>query len=109
MIFLALIFPWELGLLGSATTFFIYTVFALIGLGFIVVLMPEIGEAQAEAVAMRIRDKLEAALTGKVSLSVGVAVLGPDTDAEALIRSADVAMYDAKKAGGARVVVRRPG
>ena len=47
-------------------------------------------------------------LEGKVSLSVGVALLGPDTDAEALIRTADLAMYAAKKAGGARIVVRRP-
>ena len=36
-----LVFPWELANLGSAGTFLIYGVFALIGLVFIVILLPE--------------------------------------------------------------------
>jgi len=36
-----LVFPWELSTLGSATTFLIYGIFALIGLVFVIVLLPE--------------------------------------------------------------------
>lgn len=36
-----LVFPWELVNLGNATTFFIYGVFAIIGLGFIIFKLPE--------------------------------------------------------------------
>jgi MFS family permease len=36
-----LVFPWELEVLGSATTFLIYGVFALLGLIFIIKVVPE--------------------------------------------------------------------
>lgn len=36
-----LVFPWELANFGSATTFFLYAVFALLGLGFILWQVPE--------------------------------------------------------------------
>jgi hypothetical protein len=35
------IFPWELEVLGSATTFFIYGAFAVLGLVFIIMKVPE--------------------------------------------------------------------
>jgi hypothetical protein len=35
------VFPWELEVLGSATTFLLYGVFALLGLVFIVRVIPE--------------------------------------------------------------------
>nr|MDT0667885.1 GGDEF domain-containing protein [Micromonospora sp. DSM 115978] len=46
-----------------------------------------------------------------VLASIGVAVAGPDTDVRAatLLRTADVAMYEAKQGGKGRVAVRRLG
>jgi len=36
-----LLFPWELAALGSSLTFFIYGLFALLGLGFVLAVVPE--------------------------------------------------------------------
>ena len=36
-----LVFPWELANLGNALTFFIYGMFALVGLGLVMWLLPE--------------------------------------------------------------------
>lgn len=77
------------------------------------IMMPETEIEGAVDVAERIRKKLAADRlpAGKISLSVGVAGFpmhgdGPD----ALIAAADAALYEAKRAGGDRVVAaaRRP-
>ena len=44
----------------------------------------------------------------QVSISVGVALSTPDSDAEALLSNADIAMYNAKAAGKDRYVVFEP-
>ena len=44
----------------------------------------------------------------QVSISVGVALSAPDSDAEALLSNADIAMYNAKAAGKNRYVVFEP-
>ena len=71
------------------------------------VLLPEVGEEEALAVAERIR----IAVTGKTSdgsdslirvpvqVSIGVAELEPEGTYESLLRSADAALYRAKDAG----------
>ena len=43
-----------------------------------------------------------------LSASGGIAIGGPDDDAESLLRKADLAMYEAKARGKARVVVYEP-
>jgi len=44
----------------------------------------------------------------QISISVGVALSTPDSDAEQLLANADIAMYNAKAAGKARYVVFEP-
>jgi diguanylate cyclase (GGDEF)-like protein len=70
--------------------------------------------AQATEVAERMAVELSApvALGGRdvfVTTSVGVALSGPDSTAETLIRDADAAMYQAKSLGRSRVVVHDAG
>ena len=55
------------------------------------VLLPEAGEEEARAAAMRILDELA------LSASFGVAVCGADCEPEALLRDADDAMYRTKR------------
>lgn len=53
-----LVFPWELSTLGSATTFLIYGIFALIGLVFVIVLLPETKNKSLEELeAILVKDK----------------------------------------------------
>jgi len=77
-----------------------------------VVLLEEIHDvSEAEAVAGRVQRALDAPviLSGErvqVAASIGIAVSGdPNTDAEALLRDADTAMYHAKARGRARLEV----
>ncbi len=68
------------------------------------VLLPDTDAEEAAVVAERIRARVEAELP-HVTASLGVAQLGvPAPDADTLLASADVALYDAKGAGRNRVV-----
>jgi len=78
-----------------------------------VVIMPETDAAVAQIVAERIRSKTAAAafaISGgqrsiEVTVSIGVAsFLGPEDDAAALLKRADLALYRAKASGRNRVV-----
>jgi len=80
-----------------------------------VVVMPDTERAVAETVAERIRNEIEsqafAACSGtqslRVTVSIGVASILPEGDsAEALMKRADAALYEAKNTGRNRVVAR---
>ena len=65
------------------------------------------GEAEAEEIAQRLHAALEApfllrATERRITMSIGIAVAGPDDDAESLARSADTAMRRAKGGGRGR-------
>jgi diguanylate cyclase (GGDEF)-like protein len=71
------------------------------------VLMPETDAAEADAVAQRLAAGLASAFRGSptVTASIGVVSCAATTaDAEEVIRSADRAMYEAKRTGKNRVV-----
>ncbi len=44
----------------------------------------------------------------RIGASIGVALAGPGEEADTVLRDADLAMYEAKRAGGERVVVSHP-
>lgn len=82
-----------------------------------IVLLPETNEEEAVIVAERIQKKFEesmevefkesdefAGLTSKISIGVGERSEGEKTDATALIKKADEALYLAKEQGGNKVV-----
>ena len=76
-----------------------------------VVLMPNAGEAEAMALAVRLRRAMhDAPLAAgtqplSVTISVGLAaVRAEDADADGVLRRADAALYEAKAAGRDRVV-----
>jgi diguanylate cyclase (GGDEF)-like protein len=75
------------------------------------VLVPEIPEPEAEGVAERVRAAIaetrlpEGAGVAHVTVSVGVAHLLPEDDAETLFARADHAMYAGKRQGGNMVWV----
>jgi diguanylate cyclase (GGDEF)-like protein/PAS domain S-box-containing protein len=75
---------------------------------FAVLLEDLVDEAEAVAIAERVRHALEPSLTvaGHLitpSASIGVALPGPQDTADELLRNADVAMYAAKDRGKAQV------
>jgi diguanylate cyclase (GGDEF)-like protein/PAS domain S-box-containing protein len=74
-----------------------------------VILMPEVGLAEAQACAERMRsalaDQVIAPLTQPVTASFGVAELAADEAEAALLRRADAALYEAKATGRNRVVL----
>ncbi|HEV2670913.1 MAG TPA: diguanylate cyclase, partial [Gemmatimonadales bacterium] len=73
-------------------------------------MMPETETEGAIEVAQRIRKKIEneKLAEGSISLSIGVAAFpGNGEAAEALIAAADTALYEAKHAGGNRVMAAR--
>ena len=64
-----------------------------------VILCPGVEAEAASAVGERVVTAVSAAMPGMASVSVGVAC-GPASDAPAVLRRADAAMYDAKREGG---------
>jgi two-component system cell cycle response regulator len=77
-----------------------------------VVVMPETDMAVATMVAERLRRRIagepfpiqKGAKTIDVTISIGIAALGPDDNAAAVIKRADQALYRAKRDGRNRVV-----
>jgi two-component system, cell cycle response regulator len=77
-----------------------------------VVVMPETDMAVATMVAERLRRRIasepfpiqKGARTVEVTISIGIAALGPDDTAAAVIKRADQALYRAKRDGRNRVV-----
>ncbi len=68
---------------------------------------PARAEAQAREVARRLLDAIEQPISiegedRKLSASLGIAMAGPGSTAEGLLRDADAAMYSAKENGKAR-------
>jgi diguanylate cyclase (GGDEF)-like protein len=67
------------------------------------VLLPEADLAAARAAAERIRAAVESHRFARdevrITLSLGVAVLGPDEEPAALLTRADALLYEAKRAG----------
>jgi two-component system cell cycle response regulator len=74
-----------------------------------IILLPETPLTGGMVVAEKIRKRIAGepfAVSGAVlhlTLSIGVAALGRDQQAEEMIKSADVALYDAKRQGRNRV------
>lgn len=74
------------------------------------VILPQASAAYAAKVAQRIRSKIKTLDTGiSVTVSIGVACFPIDSEnAEALIRAADDALYQAKQTGKDKVVCATP-
>jgi diguanylate cyclase (GGDEF)-like protein/PAS domain S-box-containing protein len=67
---------------------------------------------EAEAIGERLRQSIDGLTAGggsaKVSLSVGIVPIDGSLDAERALQEADRALYEAKRQGRNRVVIRRP-
>jgi diguanylate cyclase (GGDEF)-like protein len=70
-------------------------------------------ESSARAVADRMLESLMepidvADAKVRIGVSIGAAVSTPGVSSDRLLRSADAAVYEAKRAGGQRMIVARP-
>ena len=68
---------------------------------------------QVGALARRVLDEIAAPYAVgtrrvRIAASIGIAVARPGQDADTVLRDADLAMYEAKRAGGRRVVLSHP-
>jgi diguanylate cyclase len=54
--------------------------------------------------AKELKKKSTGGMLGRVTISVGVSLLRPDDDTDALIERADACLYAAKRAGRNRVI-----
>lgn len=78
-----------------------------------VVLLPQTPGAQAGIMAERLREAIALTPFGlshghiNISVSIGVAGLGPDMDGAALVNAADAALYQAKNTGKNRVITSK--
>lgn len=72
------------------------------------VILPEANEAQALAIAERIRATFEARRFDHLTLSIGLMSHTQGSSLRSFIRLTDAMMYDAKRAGGNRVLVWNP-
>ncbi len=72
------------------------------------VILPEANEAQALAIAERIRATFEARRFDHLTLSIGLMSHTKGTSLRSFIRFTDAMMYDAKRLGGNRVLVWNP-
>ncbi|MFW5837617.1 MAG: diguanylate cyclase [Desulfovibrionaceae bacterium] len=68
------------------------------------IIVTEISPADLNAMAERIRKAVQERFNGKVTLSAGAARLEEGDTSDSLLRRADTAAYQAKSAGGNRVV-----
>lgn len=68
-------------------------------------ILPEVQVTQALEIARRVTSHLQGTDFHRVSLSFGVAELGPEMDSETLFKHADEAMYIAKKSVGSKIRV----
>ncbi len=85
-------------------------IYRLGGEEFLVVL-PNVGRRRAREIAERLRAAVENTRASglRITMSVGVsAASGEDVEFDKLFKAADMALYDAKRAGRNRVVVRGP-
>jgi diguanylate cyclase (GGDEF)-like protein len=76
------------------------------------VLLPDVGLAGARAFAERVRENVQNLTVGeatRITVSAGVAELGPDEDAPAALARADASLYRAKANGRNRVECDEPG
>jgi len=72
------------------------------------VILPEANEAQALAIAERIRATFEAHRFDHLTLSIGLMAHTKGSSLRSFIRFTDAMMYDAKRSGGNRVLVWNP-
>ncbi|WP_157411181.1 GGDEF domain-containing protein [Actinoplanes rectilineatus] len=80
---------------------------------FVVVLAgPQVAEPAAAGLATRIRERLSGlfhieGLDIEIDVSIGIALRSGDDDANLLLQHADIAMYEAKRAGGGHMIFHR--
>jgi diguanylate cyclase (GGDEF)-like protein/PAS domain S-box-containing protein len=70
-----------------------------------VIMLPDTDKNQARVAAQRIQKQFGAFKFGKTSLSIGITEAYPEEEVREVVRRADEAMYDSKRAGRARITL----